>query len=370
MKSLLPLVPLVTSLFFACGDDSCFVRGTRVLTPSGWRAIEELEVGDEVVSYDTVSKVVLVRKVARLLRSQVSRVARVQAGELAIAGVSLSHPVWDEAARRWTPVAELSLSTSVVGLLPGATPHLLSLSEVTLLPSSSPVEVFNLEVDGEEHNYFAEGILVHNKSDDLGGGGSGNGTPNGGHGGEDENCFVRGTRVLTPSGWCAIEKLAPGDEVTSYDTVSRTVVTRKVSELIAGQAPSVARLHAGELTIAGASLTHPFWDEVAQSWKPLSQLSLTTTLVGLLPGGTPSTLTLTGLEHLPSKAPVEVWNLHVDGEEHNYFAEGILVHNKSGGAPEGGFGGDGGDGGAGGDVVGGAGGAVSTGGSGGSGGAK
>lgn len=367
MKNLLPLVPLVTSLFFACDDDSCFVRGTRVLTPGGWRAIEELEVGDEVVSFDTASKVVLVRRVARLLRSQVSRVARVRAGELAIAGVSLSHPVWDEAARRWTPVAELSLSASVVGLLPGATPHALALSEVTLLSSSSPVEVFNLEVDGEEHNYFAEGILVHNKS---GGSGSGNGTPNGGQGGEIENCFVSGTRVLTPSGWCAIEKLAPGDQVTSYDTVSKSVVTRKVAELIAGQAPSVARLQAGELTIAGASLTHPFWDEAAQSWKPLSQLSLTTTLVGLLPGGTPSTLALTGLEHLPSKAPIEVWNLRVDGEEHNYFAEGILVHNKSGGAPEGGFGGDGGAGGTGGDVLGGAGGTVNIGGAGGSGGAK
>jgi hypothetical protein len=121
--------------------------------------------------------------------------------------------------------------------------------------------------------------------------------------------------------------------------------------------PHVARLQAGELGIAGVSLEHPVWDEAAQRWTPVAQLSLGSSVVALLPGGTPRTLGLTHLESLPSKSPVEVFNLEVDGEEHNYFAEGILVHNKSGGdGPNGGSGGDDVVGGAGGDVAGGAGG--------------
>src|SRR5215216_6008033 len=104
MTNILRLAPLVASLIFACGEDSCFVRGTRVLTPSGWRPIEELTLGAEVLSYDTLSKEVVVRKVSRLLTALASRVARLQAGELAILGVTLSHPVWDEAAQRWATV--------------------------------------------------------------------------------------------------------------------------------------------------------------------------------------------------------------------------------------------------------------------------
>jgi hypothetical protein len=136
------------------------------------------------------------------------------------------------------------------------------------------------------------------------------------------------------------------------------VVTRKVAELLTREVPQVARLQAGELGIAGVSLAHPVWDEATQRWTPVAQLSLGSSVVALLPGGTPRTLGVTQLETLASKSPVEVFNLEVDGEEHNYFAEGILVHNKSGG--DGPFGGAGGDvvGGAGGDVVGGAGGDV------------
>jgi hypothetical protein len=115
--------------------------------------------------------------------SHTPQVARLRAGELGIAGVSLSHPVWDEAAQRWTPVAALSLQSTVIGLLPNSTARTLEISELSLLPSRGPIEVFNLEVDGEEHNYFAEGILVHNKSDDEGGGYHEGGSEPGGGGG-------------------------------------------------------------------------------------------------------------------------------------------------------------------------------------------
>lgn len=52
------------------------------------------------------------------------------------------------------------------------------------LPAKGEVEVFNLSIEGEEQNYFAEGILVHNKSPlDQGGSGGTLTTSSGGSGG-------------------------------------------------------------------------------------------------------------------------------------------------------------------------------------------
>ena len=72
---------------------SCFVAGTRVLTPSGPRAIETLSGGDEVGSWDLELGEAVVRRVARVLRSQASATRRVEIGEFIIRGVTDEHPL-------------------------------------------------------------------------------------------------------------------------------------------------------------------------------------------------------------------------------------------------------------------------------------
>jgi hypothetical protein len=168
MKSFLTSVgsTLVSTLALSCGIDSCFVRGTRVLTPSGWRAIETLVPGDEVISCDPMTKTLVTRVIARMLVSTGKTILRIQAGELAILGVTPSHPIWDDSAQRFVPAGELSLASRVVGALPGASPQSLALTQLSVVSTLEAVEVFNMEVDGPEHNYFAEGLLVHNKSED------------------------------------------------------------------------------------------------------------------------------------------------------------------------------------------------------------
>jgi hypothetical protein len=177
MKILGPLLGSALATFLlACDGDSCFVRGSRVLTPKGWRPIESLAEGDEVTSFDPDRGAVAVRRIRKIMQRTVERVVRVQAGEIAIAGVSPEHPFWDATTRSFLPVASLSLDTRLLVLLPGARePRELQVDAVALLPSAGRVEVWNLEVDGEEHTYFVEGILVHNKSTSTGGGYGGEG---------------------------------------------------------------------------------------------------------------------------------------------------------------------------------------------------
>jgi hypothetical protein len=148
----------------ASACSSCFVRGTRVRVPSGVRAIEDLRVGDEVLSYSLADRKHVVRRVANVLRSRAKTIHAIRAGEFEIAGVTPEHPFWDASTESWREVSALSLSSV---LLVGLDAHELRpqpVTELKCVPARDEVDVFNVTIEGEEQNYFANGILVHNKS--------------------------------------------------------------------------------------------------------------------------------------------------------------------------------------------------------------
>jgi hypothetical protein len=76
--------------------------------------------------------------------------------------VTPAHPFWSPEDQAWVRADSLAVGRSVLGWLGAADARILALTEVrTRRVDAMPV--FNLTVEGE-HDYFAEGILVHNKS--------------------------------------------------------------------------------------------------------------------------------------------------------------------------------------------------------------
>ncbi|UQA56374.1 Hint domain-containing protein [Polyangium aurulentum] len=143
--------------------NSCFVRGTRIVTPRGLRRIEEISVGDEVYSLDLETRRPVVRCVARVLRARAAEIFHIAAGELSIAGVTSEHPFYDAERAAWTPAGEVSEGTRLVAWLGASDVRELLVTTHRKMPDAPPVDVYNLTIDGPEHNYFAEGFLVHNK---------------------------------------------------------------------------------------------------------------------------------------------------------------------------------------------------------------
>jgi len=151
----------MTFLVSAAACSSCFVGGTRIATPKGPRRIDDLAVGDEVWAWDTERGVPVARAITAVMRSTTAELFRVAAGELVIDGVTAEHPFWDPSSRTWRKAAELVQGGQVWGWLGAGDAQALALTEVSR--RAEEAEIFNLTVEGE-HCYFAEGLLVHNKS--------------------------------------------------------------------------------------------------------------------------------------------------------------------------------------------------------------
>jgi len=159
--SLSLLVPL--ALASCSSTDSCFVAGTLIATPKGPVPIEALAVGDEVWSFSLERSEKIVRCVRAILRSHAKEVRAIDAGGNVIAGVTTEHPFYDVERRTYRAVREF-IAGDVVATLTEDGISGRAIVRVTAKEVVEPsIDLFNLTIDGPEANYFASGILVHNK---------------------------------------------------------------------------------------------------------------------------------------------------------------------------------------------------------------
>jgi hypothetical protein len=128
---------------------TCVAAGTPIETPTGEVSVEQLRVGDEVTSFDFERK--------QPARSRVERIDRAHAEQLIVFGqlrVTGEHPLFSDG--RWTRARDVAAGARL----------LRSDLDTTVAEPVSVVEattVFDIGVS-PPHNYFAGGLLVHNKA--------------------------------------------------------------------------------------------------------------------------------------------------------------------------------------------------------------
>ena len=284
-------------------NKGCFLPDTPVRTADGTELpISEVRQGDRLLAF-TCDGSVVAATVRQVLTHEVDEYRIVRTGNMVLQ-VTPEHPFY---------VGEGTFKT-LEALKPGDTVYAydgrgLSSQRIESIEAvHALVRVFNLMTDAP-HTFFANGIAVHNK-----GGGGG--------------CFAAGTRVLTPGGEIAIERIRPGDTIISVDSAGRSVAVR-VQDTQATRSPVLVL----RTTRGGLSTTSEHPIAIASGgFRQAGELAPGETILVWRDNGTKSAVVTGKLRRTDDEA---VFNLTVESP-HTFVADGFIVHNKGGGG-SGGF---------------------------------
>jgi hypothetical protein len=140
------------------GGGGCFVAGTRIETPQGYLPVEELGLGDPVLSYDLDGDTLVNGSVSGIHLYRDREILEAEFDNGVRLWVTEEHPFYSLDQDDWLPIGELEVGTQVLTLGQGYL-HIATLLEKRPVGTAT---VYNLTVESHS-SYFAEGVLVHNK---------------------------------------------------------------------------------------------------------------------------------------------------------------------------------------------------------------
>lgn len=144
----------------AHGCSWCFKAGTMITTPDGEKPIEELKIGDLVITHSGN-----VKPVEKIMTRITDKTAIIKIEGLADIYTTLDHPFYvvrkGYAYPSYYPVSQLTTNDEAITLINGEEKRakILSINKDNV----EPYEVYNLTV-ADDHTFIANGAIVHNCS--------------------------------------------------------------------------------------------------------------------------------------------------------------------------------------------------------------
>lgn len=140
----------------------CFIAGTKILTPEGLRNIEDLEKGDEVLSFDESSGEVVVGEIEHTTRTAQHEYGILLLSDGTELSVTANHPFYLPQQKAWLEAARIERGDLLLKVdAESRKSTMVTLAAPFLTRSDLVEDVFNLKIK-DYKNYFAEGVLVHN----------------------------------------------------------------------------------------------------------------------------------------------------------------------------------------------------------------
>ena len=276
----------------------CFLEKTKVLTKDGYKYIDEIEIGDIVLSYNEISKKNEYGKVVNtyIYEDKLDELYTLVINNKELK-VTSTHPFYVKRENRYNYVEASNLKVGDIVLDASGKNQVIE----NITHSLESNTVYNIEVDGN-HNYYVgeQSVLVHNK-----GGG----------------CFLKGTNVITKDGYKNIDEVRIGDIVLSYNEVTgkneyNKVLNTYIHEDLEDELYTLV-MNNKELKVTGS---HRFY--IDNNWVEASNLKLGDKV--MYSDGTYHEITK--IDHETQNNTV--YNIEVENNHNYYVGEGILVHNR------------------------------------------
>lgn len=310
---------------FVTHNAPCFVAGTKITLADGSVAnIEDIKQGDIVSTFDLTSNEIKYNKVNAVYSKEVSQIVEYKFDNGEILKCTIDHPIYvdgkgwssyDEVVSNKMYSLEQKVSTiqlgDVVKLHNGTT----SIAEMNLIDENTIV--YNLQDIEGNHNFFANNVLVHNRY-----------------------CFIAGTKItLENDDVKNIEDIEIGDVVLTYNEVSNINEYNKVTEIHKPIHDDLVEYTLLDGKVITSTFDHPYYVNGLNlaSYSPeltnsryenlnnVIQIKIGDTL-NLQNGEISSIVSITEKD----KISVQTYIFTVENN-HNFYANEVLVHNKGGG---------------------------------------
>jgi len=319
---------------FIVHNAPCFLAGTKIHTETGIKNIEDVKVGELVMTFNHDNDASEYKEVLEVMfKENECVITYVFEDETELTGTK-DHPIYivGKGYSSFEPqqtlddsglnVEQIEVGDVAKLFVEGEEyPHLL----ITEIKEAGFEDVYNLKTIQDNHNFYANNVLVHNRA----------------------CCFAAGTQIsLSNNDTKNIEDIIIGDDVVGWDSEKGE---RTIGNVIAlnhkdtvgshaaaceslGDAPSLYTVNDTEIEFTPE---HPFLTK--EGWKSLvpdnaqepylSEQEPKTLVVGDEINVDDNWVEIKSIEVVRSNADERVYNFTVDGI-HSYIANGIIVHNK------------------------------------------
>ena len=303
-------------------NSPCFVAGTKVQMENGdTKNIEDVVIGDSILSFDFKNNETKVSKVLNVFSKKIDKIVVYEFDNGGTLKSTTDHPIFVN-GKGWSSYDNLLSNTlytigePVQKIEIGDSVKLMNknviLNKITVV--NEDTKVYNLSEVEINHNYFANDVLVHNRS-----------------------CFVKGTMIEMADGTTKpIEEINVGDLVLSYNEIINVVEEREVTEVNSPIHDDLVKYILSDDTEIISTFDHPFYVNGLKlaSYKPKwtnerYDIPLEVTQINIGDKLTKPNreileiISITELERINTQTHI----ISVDGNR-NFYANGVLVHNK------------------------------------------
>ena len=284
----------------------CFVAGTKITLADGsFKNIEEVAIGDIVLTHNFTSGIAEPQPVEGIGAKKVSKTVVYTFEDGSQLQATLDHPLycskqgWVSSNPDYTSaVYNLTTTQATEGCeIVKSDRTSVKISKIEI--KDEETIVFNLKTVAVNHNFFANEFLVHNRG-----------------------CFIAGTEITLENGDVKnIEDVNIGDEVLTYNEEKGVLEPGIVGDLQSYDVSFLVKLNFDNGVEITTTAEHPFYVD-GKGWIHAGKLQLG----DVFKTDENESSTLVDIDVIEDT--VTVYNLLSVSDNHNFFANGILVHNK------------------------------------------